>query len=550
MRTRQLLILTCCLLGLGAAQASASGVLSSFTLTSASTQAGADPDVTADLTFGYNGSMTDTVNRVTITLPPGLLASIANVPATCSSAQLTANTCPADAQIGTGFITTNGNPNPHAATLYLMPSPSAGDAAGLGVVVPVAGTPYTGTGTLDVVTGAGGQPVGKVDVGIPVVPNEQVDEISATMHGTTTDGRAFTRLPTSCATATSSASVDTQEAGAAAGSGSSSFVPTGCVALGYAPSLSAVQVIRDPGDSGAELVATLSQPNAATESATRALELDWPASLSPFASLGSACLTGTPCKIGTATATSPLAPPSYLSNGTVTLGGSAAAPTLTVAFAGPAPLTLTGAVNLASSTITFPNAPDVPLSAMTVDITGTPGGRALSTSCAASDLVAKFTPQSGGAAVVSARPIAYRGCPVPKGSPPPKPKPLKVAIRSGRTVVTHRRAKLELACSGRVAGSACRGTLSLTYRKRIVRRIHRRRRVTYRTIVLGRAGYAVASGRTRTVTLSLTAAGVELLEHSSHRRLRVRGTATVRGGIGTHRTIVVQLAPPPRRRRS
>ncbi len=533
------------LLGVGAAQASASGALSSFALAAASTQAGGDADVTADLAFSYADG-TDSVRSVTIDLAPGLLGSIVNVPETCSPEQLSANACPAGSQIGTGVATTNRTPRP--ATLYLMPAPSPGDAAGFGTVVLVGSSVYTSTGTLDVVTGAGGLPVGEVKLGVPVVSGEQVLELSATMQATAADGRPFTRLPTSCATASSSASVETQEG--SSGSGIDSFVPTGCAALGYAPSLSSVQVIKDPNDSGAELIASISQPGAASESATKALELDWPTSLSPISGPVAACLSGTPCTIGTATATSPLAPASYLSGGTVMLGGSAGAPTLTVAFPAPLPLSITGAIDPATGTITFPVVPDLPLSALTVDVTGLAGARALSTTCATGALVAKLTPQSGGATVTSTQPIAYRGCPglQPPARTRPRPRParLKVAIRSSRAVVVHRRVPATLACSGGAAGGACRGTYSLTFRERIVVRVHRRRRVVLRTIVLARARYAVASGRSRTVTLPLTAAGLRLLEHSRGHRLGVRATATVSGGTTAQRTIVVALEPPRR----
>ena len=529
------------LLGLGAAPAPASGVLTGFRLTPASTQAGSDPNVTADLAFSYSDG-TDSVRGVTIDLPTGLLASVANVPASCAPDQLSTNTCPAGSQIGTGTVTTNVTPRP--ATLYLMPPPSPGDAAGFGTVVMVDGTPYISTGTLDVVTGAGGQPVGEVKLGIPVVSGEQVNELSATMNSATADGRPFTRLPTSCATASSSASVETQEANT--GAGTDAFVPTGCAALGYAPALSSVQVSKDPNDSGAELIASLSQPNVMTESATGALELDWPSSLSPIAGPAAACLSGTPCTIGTATATSPLAPPSYLSGGTVALGGSAHAPTLTVAFPSPVPLSIVGAIDVVTGTITFPAVPDAPLSALTVDITGPSGARALSTTCAPGALTAKLTPQSGGAIVTSAQQIVYRGCPASRQRPPPPPPRLKAAIRSSRALVVHRRTPVTLACNGGTAGSVCRGTLSLTVRERIVARVHRHRKVVQRTIVLASARYAISSRRARTVTLSLTAAGMRLLEHSRNHRVRVRATATVSRGSGTSRVIVVGLEPPRR----
>lgn len=528
----------CVLLGLGAAQAMASGALSSFRLTPAATQAGADPEVTADLTFDYGPSSTDSVRTMTLRLAPGLIASIANVPATCSPEQLSADRCPPGSQIGSGTVTTNGNP--HDTGLYLMPAPSPADGAGFGTVIVVAGTSYTGLGTLDVVSDAGGQPVGEVKLDVPVVDGEQVGELSATMNGTTADGRPFTRLPTTCSTATSTASVET--ARGSTGSGSDSFLPTGCLPLGYAPALAAAQAIKEQGDDGVELVASLSQPNAMTESATKALALRWPPSLVPDAAVVAPCLTGTPCTIGTATGTSPLAPPTYLSGGTVTLGGSAQAPTLTVAFPAPIPLSLTGAIDLANRTVTFPTLPDLPLSGLTVDITGPAGAKVLATTCAAGDVAASFTPQSGGATVASAKPIAYRGC--PSGRPRPRPNPApRIAIRSRRALVVDGSAGIELACGGGAAGSVCRGRLSLTKRTLVVRRVHGHRRAIHRTVIVARVRYAVPRGQTRTVKVTLTDAGMRLLERSRDRRLRMSGTATVRGGAAAHRSIALRLAP-------
>ena len=90
--------------------------------------------------------------------------------------------------------------------------------------------------------------------------------------------------------------------------------------------------------------------------------------------------------------------------------------------------------------------------------------------------------------------------------------PLAVAIRTGLAIVTGGRTKVGLACDGGLAGSACRGILSSRFRERIVRRTHRRRKVIFKTIVLARAPYTVASGRTRLVALRLTAAGLEVVD--------------------------------------
>jgi hypothetical protein len=533
-------VLASCLLGLGVGQAPAN-VLSSFRLIPASTQTGANPDVTADLTFDYGANTTDSVRTVTINLAPGLIASILNVPATCTQDELTAIACPPGSQIGNGTATVNGTP--YETGLYLMPPPTAADGAGFGTVVRAGGNAYTGVGTLDVIS-VGGQPVGEVKLGVPLVNNEQVDELRATMSATTADGRPFTRVPTSCSTATSTVSVETKEFDV--GSGSDSFDPTGCSAMGYAPALSAVQAIKDPNDDGVELIASLSQPNAMTESATKALELHWPPGLVPDAAAVATCLSGTPCTIGTATATSWLAPPAYLSSGTVTLGGTPSAPTLTVAWPAPVPLSITGAIDVVNRTVRFPNVPDLPLGGLTIDISGPAGAKVLATTCAPGDAVATFTPQSGGATVTSTQPVAYRGCPGVRPRPrpkPPRPTPLRISIRNRGMFVFDARANIRLACTGGSAGDVCRGSVSLTRHQRIVRRVRGRRTVVHRTVLVARARYAIERGQTETDTPPLTAAGLRLLEHARHHRLRVRATATLRGGVTAHRTMRLELSP-------
>lgn len=529
--------LACGSLALGAAQAPASGVLSSYALTPDSTQAGGNPGVTADLAFAY-ANRTDSVRSFTLDLPTGLLASIANVPATCSPDQLTVNACPPGSQIGSGTVTTRdgGGDVPRDTGLYLMAPPAPGDAAGFGTVVIVGRTPYTGVGVLDVVSGSGGQPIGRVTLSVPVERPEQVVELRATMHATTADGKAFTRLPTSCSTATSSVTADTAEGDS--GAGTDSFVPTGCGVLGYAPALSAVHATKDPHDDGVELIATLSQPGAQAESATKALELRWPSSLVPDAATVGACLTGAPCRIGTATATSWLAPLSYLQDGTITLGGTPSGPTLTIAFPAPLPASIVGAIDLAKRTVTFPAVPDLPLRALTVDITGPAGANALTTTCAPGVVGATFTPQSGGATVTSTQPVVYRGCPSPPGHAA-----LSISIDGRRAPFRHRRTTLRVACGGGAARSVCHGKLSLTVRKRVVRRVHGRRTTSHRTIVLARAEYRIASGRTRPVPLELTDAGLRLLSRDRGDRLRVRATATLHGGATVRRTLVAWLSP-------
>ena len=213
-----------------------------------------------------------------------------------------------------------------------------------------------------------------------------------TANFTTLNGQAFTRLPSSCSTATSTFSA-TYYGATPTGSASGSFTPTGCANLPYAPVLTASET-KDAKDNGATLVFTITQ--AATEAASKTIALNLPSGLGVNLSADVLCLTGSGpgCTVGTATATSPLIPSAALSNGTITLGGSATAPTITIAF--PAfGITLVGDVSLASGTVTINNVPDVPLTALDLSITGPSGQKAFTTSCTPSSTTGTFTSQSG-----------------------------------------------------------------------------------------------------------------------------------------------------------
>jgi hypothetical protein len=97
--------------------------------------------------------------------------------------------------------------------------------------------------------------------------------------------------------------------------------------------------------------------------------------------------------VGSATATSPLAPMKL--TGTVTLGGSATSPTVTVSFPGPFAITLVGDVSLTAGTVTISDVPDIPLTDLNLTIAGPNGQTAFTTSCAPSSTTGTFTSQSG-----------------------------------------------------------------------------------------------------------------------------------------------------------
>ncbi len=114
--------------------------------------------------------------------------------------------------------------------------------------------------------------------------------------------------------------------------------------------------------------------------------------------------------------------------------------------------------------------------------------------------------------------------PAPAASPPPSSrtaKPARLRILTGSASVSRRgTTTLLVACS--TGTSRCHDTLALV----VVRRDAEHRR---RTLTLARAHVNLRAGAVAHITLTLDRAGLRLLAHASHRRLRVRATAgTVR----------------------
>jgi hypothetical protein len=295
------------------------------------------------------------------------------------------NTPPAGCQVGTGLA--NGA---LPLTLYLVQAPSTSDLAGLEIV---AGGVNSGVGDVTSRTTDGG-----LDISFGTLP-AGLSSLSTSFTGTDL------RMPTNCPGENISAATNGQ---ATPFSASPALTVTGCSGLAYNPQFSA-QVIRDSGDTGAEVKSTITQTNASSESASKSVTLGF-GTLSPNTVADLPCITGTPCTVGTASATSPLLPSAAFTGGTVTLGPPTTTPTLTITF----PilhLSLAGTINLANNTVTFPALPDFPLSMLAVDVTGPNGQKAFTTDCSPSSVAGTFTPWSGNAAVHTSTPVAYTGCP-------------------------------------------------------------------------------------------------------------------------------------------
>jgi len=350
-----------------------------LTVTPANLQAGGGTNVTAALTFASG----DTPKTVVTSLAPGMLGNL-NANASCLASQQLTAAC----QIGNATVSTTGGDIANNS-LYLIPAQGT-DAAGI-EFVPAAGAPPALTNQY---IGVSANPNAPGGLNLTTTfPNPTPAQITGfTANFTTLNGQPFTRLPSSCSAATSTFSA-TYYGATPTGSASGSFTPTGCASLPYAPVLSASET-KDAKDNGATLVFTIMQ--AANEAASKTIALKLPSGLGVNLSADVLCLTGSGpgCAVGTATATSPLIPSAALSNGTITLGGSASAPTITIAF--PAfGITLVGDVSLAGGTVTINNVPDVPLTSLNLNITGPNGQKAFTTSCTPSTTSGTFTSQSG-----------------------------------------------------------------------------------------------------------------------------------------------------------
>ena len=354
-----------------------------LTVTQSTTTAGTSP-----ATVSFNSTFTSAPNDVTFALPAGLLANANQGGGACLAATTLTTAC----QVGSGTVTSGAGPAA-PVNLYLVPAPAAGDAAGVALVQ---GSTTLSTAAVTVRSTDGGLNV--------AFSNLSGDAITALNVQLTT-----LRMPSSCPTTPANVTLTAD--------GASTTAPlnvTGCSTQTYQPALSA-SITKDAHDAGGELVLGITQ--GATEAASKTITLGLGSSVTPNVGADLGCLAGTACTIGTATATSPLLPNAALASGTVTLGGSATTPTIAVSFPAPFAMTLDGAVNLATNSVTFSNVPDLPLTSLTLTVTGPSGQKAFNiTSCAPGTVTGSFSGQGGQSSNSSAA-IKFSNCPnAPKAS--------------------------------------------------------------------------------------------------------------------------------------
>jgi hypothetical protein len=396
-----------------------------ITAAPADTQAGANTNFTVH--FALDEPSHDLKSFV-LHLPPGEVGAVTATPL-CTQAQFAAKACPANTQVGTTVTHATAYPTPITGLAVDVPgklynlAPVGREPARLGIRL----TPSIGSEVLleSVVTVRPSD--GGLDSTTDNLPRDSalgpidIDAIDITLFGTAGDpAKGFISNPTSCAPATTT--VDTTAYDGAQGSGSTSYTPTGCDKLAFAPTLSATV---DPGANGGHPTLTTVVESPRGQANARSVQITLPAGLSAVpTTLNHACPEDTfaaggcaaNAQIGSAKAETPaLAAPL---EGPVLLVKPAASPLpeLVIDLHGPIALRLPVAVGFGPGgrlQSTLAGLPDTALSRFTLTLTGGPNGLLVNArdlcSGAGSRVDATFAGQNGASSTASVIP-QIAGC--------------------------------------------------------------------------------------------------------------------------------------------
>jgi hypothetical protein len=326
------LVLICCS-AFAAETANAAYVVPGFGLTATPEQAAGhpglaislDPDAAkADATGG------DDLKDITIDAPAGMMIDQRAATTKCSSAQLSADTCPAASFVGTiqiGWRRTNGQSVAGPGSVYVMTTPTTANTASLGFVLRPSGhrklnlratvsnaipltqpTRVSATSIPRTITTTSGVPV--------AVTIDQLDVALNARAGAGQTGPYFTLNPSACSPATTSASIKSWFGVSV--TRSSTFTPTGCAGVGLSPAAAVAPTVQTPG-AATGVTRTISMPTAEASiqnSAVSVLSTDLPAgtrlnaaganAVSALCSAGS--LAGDICPSGSRIGTAQLTP--------------------------------------------------------------------------------------------------------------------------------------------------------------------------------------------------------------------------------------------------
>ncbi|HET8672867.1 MAG TPA: hypothetical protein VFL87_04465 [Thermoleophilaceae bacterium] len=400
-----------------------------FSVTPTTTAAGAHPDVTVHEAFSYSTG-SDSVKKTLLHFPPGLLGN-PQATALCPVADFQNDSCAANTQVGTTTVT--------AAIGGLLPAaqqgkiynlvPDASHPAVLGIVVSTtAGKIFlTSPISLRTATDFG------IDSPVDNTPNTagplntpiQITAVDLTLFGNPPGGKGpFMSNPTSCKPATTTLDAVSWDAQDKTAHGTSTFTPTACDQLAFAPKLRASMGAPGATARGSRVPFQATITQAVGEASQLSAAVTLPTSLSSAVNsvsvlctadqlAAAACPDG--ARIGTARIASPLLP-LPVQGPVFAVLRPAQLPGVGVEFGGTLPFVLGGNAALAPGgrlQNVFNGLPDVPLTSFQLAIAGGPHGLL----AAGRDLCSgpvptvdgAFTGQNG-ASVTASAPVTVLGC--------------------------------------------------------------------------------------------------------------------------------------------
>jgi hypothetical protein len=411
------------------APALAGVTLTEFKVEPSSLQAGGHPSVKITQAFSYTNG-TDDAQDTFVRLAPGLLGNPQNA-ALCTGEQLRSSAgCPADAKVGSVSVTARLN----ALLALTVPGtvynlrPTGGEPARLGLELEALGGLQKSYLEAPVRLRPGADGIGLEtlfeeqprDAGLDI----QIERVELTFDANASKG-SFMRMPTSCATGTSLARVNSYEAPEAFSEQTFPLTPTGCDRLAFAPA--AEGALGQPGQTREGAFPPLSttlrlDPE---QAALNRAEVTLPTSIAPNpAAILAACprdqANATACpdssRMGTAIIDSPLQAEPVRGPVYLAYNNPSQLPGLMVVLPPPVDLRLDAVIESTASGLrnVFPTNPDLPLRSFTLEFAGGPNGALMLARdlCAASTptaLAVKLTSHAGHAREFSQE-LATPGC--------------------------------------------------------------------------------------------------------------------------------------------
>jgi hypothetical protein len=403
------------------APAASAAITPSLTLNqSAGTQAGSS--VALGTNVGFAPTSKDTVKNLTEILPPGLLANASIDGGQCIQTPPPASGLPlAACKIGTGqatVVVNNVLTTTQPLSLYLVRRPAPTDLAGIAIYTDNTSTQLGTTG--DVFLRPSGDPAGVgIDITFKSIPKSisfggPPLTLSVTKLQTTISS---IRMPDSCPSPAANYVIKANSyADATLKTASAPLQVTGCSSLKLTPTFK-VTAIHDSADLGVKVTTDLQQPGTPDQATSRKVVLTLPPLvLTPnvvsVVAGGILCTDPTfaSCTpIGSVSSTSPGYPTGL--HGKAYLTGSLLAPSITLRFPPPFPITLSGADNLVTGSATFTGVPDIPLTDLKVVLNGGPNSVFTSTCIPPSGTASTtLTSQNGDKTATAKAPFTVQDC--------------------------------------------------------------------------------------------------------------------------------------------